>query len=299
MTILVTGALGQVGKALVRKLIEEKASFIGLDKREENIFPDVKIIHPEITKKEDIEKYSSELSDVDVLIHLASLITNDKDIVKSGPDSVDLNIKGTVNLLGFLPNLKSITFSSTYMVYGAPISNLINEDHPTDPNVVYGASKLATEKFLQIFAKESKISLSILRIMGIYNVEKPHGQAIPSFVKMIANDNSPTIYGTGEIRRNHLYIDDAINAILTTLKNPKTGIFNIGGPNSPSNLELIKMINEKMGKNVKPEFKKLDSKPYDFITDISKAEKELGFIPKTGIEEGIEKTIMNFKKNGW
>jgi len=299
MTILVTGALGQVGKALVRKLLEEKASFIGLDKREENIFPDVKIIHPEITRKEDIEKYSSELNDVDALIHLASLITNDRDVVKSGPDSVDLNIKGTVNLLGFLPNLKSITFSSTYMVYGTPISNPVNEDHPTNPNVVYGASKLATEKFLQIFAKESKISLSILRIMGIYNIEKPHGQAIPSFVKMIANNQSPTIYGTGEIRRNHLYIDDAINAILSTLKNPKTGIFNIGGSDSPSNLELIQMINEKMGKNVKPAFKKLDSKPYDFITDISKAEKELGFIPKTGIEEGIEKTIMNFKKNGW
>ena len=299
MTILVTGALGQVGKALVRKLLEEKASFIGLDKREEDIFPEVKIIHPEITRKEDIEKYSLELSDVDVLIHLASLITNDKDVVKSGPDSVDLNIKGTINLLGFLPNLKSITFSSTYMVYGTPTSNLINEEHPTDPNVVYGASKLATEKFLQIFAKESKISLSILRIMGIYNVEKPHGQAIPSFVKMIANNQSPTIYGTGEIRRNHLYIDDAINAILTTVKNTRTGVFNIGGSDTPSNLELIQMINEKMGKNVKPIFKKLDSKPYDFITDISKAEKELGFIPKTGIDEGIEKTIVNFKKNGW
>ena len=299
MTILVTGALGQVGKALVRKLVEEKVSLIGLDKREENIFPDVKIIHPEITRKEDIQKYSTELNDVDALIHLASLITNDKDVVKSGPDSVDLNIKGTVNLLGFLPNLKSITFSSTYMVYGTPISNPVNEDHPTNPNVVYGASKLATEKFLQIFAKESKISLSILRIMGIYNIEKPHGQAIPSFVKMIANNQSPTIYGTGEIRRNHLYIDDAINAILCTLKNPKTGIFNIGGSDSPSNLELIQMINEKMGKNVKPAFKKLDSKPYDFITDISKAEKELGFIPKTGIEEGIEKTIMNFKRSGW
>ena len=299
MTILVTGALGQVGKALVRKLLEEKASFIGLDKREENIFPDVKIIHPEITRKEDIEKYSSELNDVDALIHLASLITNDSDVVKSGLHSVDLNIKGTINLLGFLPNLKSITFSSTYMVYGTPTSNLINEEHPTDPNVVYGASKLATEKFLQIFAKESKISLSILRIMGIYNVEKPHGQAIPSFVKMIASNQSPTIYGTGEIRRNHLYIDDAINAILTTVNNPKTAIFNIGGSDAPSNLEIIQMINEKMGKNVKPIFKKLDSKPYDFITDISKSEKELGFIPKTGIEEGIAKTIMNFKKNGW
>jgi len=298
MKILVTGALGQVGKILVKKLIEEKINFVGLDKREGDI-TGVKIIHTEITTKEDIKKYSSELNDVDILVHLASLITNDKDVIKSGSDSIDLNIKGTLNLLEFLPNLKSIIFSSTYMVYGTPTSNPINEDHPTDPNVVYGASKLATEKFLQIFARESKISLSILRIMGIYNVEKPHGQAIPSFVKMIANDESPVIFGTGSIRRNHLYIDDAIDAIITTIKNPKNGVFNIGGLDSPSNLELIEIINNTMGKNIEPIFKESASKPYDFITDISKAKKQLGFNPKISIKEGIEKTTKNYIKNKW
>ena len=125
MTILVTGALGQVGKSLVRKLLEEKASFMGLDKREENIFPEVKIIHPEITRKNDIGKYSAELNNVDVLIHLASLITNDKDVLKSGSDSIDLNIKGTLNLLEFLPNFctmsdwrqkPSLNESMTYML---------------------------------------------------------------------------------------------------------------------------------------------------------------------------------------
>jgi UDP-glucose 4-epimerase len=298
MKILVTGALGQVGKILVKKLIEKKMNVIGLDKRD-GIIKNIEIIHIEITSKDEIKKFETELKDVDILVHLASLITNDKDVIKSGPDSIDLNIKGTINLLEFLPNLKSIIFSSTYMVYGTPVTNLIKENHPTDPNVVYGASKLATEKFLQIFSKESNITLSILRIMGIYNVEKPHGQAIPSFVKMIANNESPIIFGTGEIKRNHLYIDDAINAIMTTIKNPKEGIFNIGGTDSPSNLELIEIINEKMGKKIKPIFKKSDSTPYDFITDITKAEKELGFIPKTGIKEGIKKTIMDFKKNSW
>jgi UDP-glucose 4-epimerase len=298
MKILVTGALGQVGKILVKKLIEEKINFVGLDKRDGDI-TGAKIIHTEITSKEDIKKYSTELNDIDVLVHLASLITNDKDVIKSGSDSIDLNIKGTLNLLEFLPNLKSIIFSSTYMVYGTPDSNPIKEDHPTNPNVVYGASKLSTEKFLQIFAKESGITLSILRIMGIYNVEKPHGQAIPSFVKMIANNESPVIFGTGSIKRNHLYIDDAIDAIITTIKNPKNGVFNIGGLDSPSNLELIKIINDIMGKNIEPIFKESDSKPYDFITDISKAKKELGFKPKIKIEEGIKKTIKNYVKNGW
>ena len=298
MKILVTGALGQVGKILVKKLIEEKINFMGLDKRDGNI-KGTKIIHVEITSKDEIKKIESELKDVDILVHLASLITNDKDVIKSGSDSINLNIKGTINLLEFLPNLKSIIFSSTYMVYGTPDSNPIKEDHPTDPNVVYGASKLSTEKFLQIFARESKISLSILRIMGIYNVEKPHGQAIPSFVKMIANNESPVIFGTGSIKRNHLYIDDAIDAIVTTIKNPKNGVFNIGGLDSPSNLELIEIINNIMGKNIEPIFKESTSKPYDFITDISKAKKQLGFNPKISIKEGIEKTIKNYIKNKW
>lgn len=298
MKILVTGALGQVGKILLKKLIENKINFIGLDKRNGDI-EGVKIIHLEITSKDEIKKYEIELKDVNILVHLASLITNDKDVIKSGADSIDLNIKGTINLLEFLPNLKSIIFSSTYMVYGTPVTNPIKENHPTEPNVVYGASKLATEKFLQIFAKESNITLSILRIMGIYNVEKPHGQAIPSFVKMIANNESPTIIGTGEIKRNHLYIDDAIDAIITVIKNPKNGIFNIGGFESPSNLELIEMINKIMNKNIKPIFKEPNSKPYDFITDISKAKKELDFYPKISMKEGIEKTIKNYNENKW
>jgi UDP-glucose 4-epimerase len=299
MKILVTGALGQVGKILSAKIINEKMPFLGLDIRKENSNIDGRIIHSEITNSEDLKKYSSELKDVDILIHLASLITNDKDVIKSGPDSVDLNIKGTINLLRFLPNLKSITFSSTYMVYGTSNQNLITEKHSTEPNVVYGASKLATEKYLQIFCKETGISLSILRMMGIYNVAKPHGQAIPSFVKMIANNQKPTIIGTGEIKRNHLYIDDAIDSIITTIKNPKTGVFNIGGGDSPSNLELIQIINEELHKNIQPEFKESSTRPYDFITDISKAKEELGFSPKIRIKEGIHRTINNYLQNPW
>ena len=119
MKILITGALGQIGKPLVKKLLEKNESIIGLDKRED-VISETDIIHPEITIKKDIKKYSDVLKDVDILIHLASLITNDKDVLKSGSDSVDLNIKGTINLLEFLPNLKSIVFTSTYMVYGTP-----------------------------------------------------------------------------------------------------------------------------------------------------------------------------------
>jgi len=297
--ILVTGAVGQVGRFLVRRLIKENENFIALDKRNYVEFPEVKILHSEITNKEDLKKHSFELESVEVLIHLASLITNDKDVIKSGPSSIDLNIKGTLNLLQVLPNLKQICFASTYMVYGTPATNPITEEHLTNPNVVYGASKLATEKYLQIYSNQQKIDLSILRLMGIYNVEKPFGQAIPSFIKMISNDQSPTIFGDGQIRRNHLYIDDAIESFLACIKNPKSGVFNIGGPEAPTNLELIKTINEIMGKNIEPIFKETENSTYDLVTDISKAKKEIDFMPKIGIREGIKQTIERYHESGW
>jgi len=299
MTILITGAFGQLGQVLVRKIGKSKEDVILIDKNENSNFSKNKKIITDITKNENLKKYKNELKDVTKLIHLASYITNDRDVLKSGPESIDLNILGTINLLNYLPNLKNICYSSTYMVYGTPISNPITEDHPTNPNVVYGASKLAAEKFLQIFSKKSGVNLSILRLMGIYGVEKPHGQAIPSFVKMIANNQKPTIIGTGEIKRNHLYIDDAIDSIITTIKNPKTGVFNIGGGDSPSNLELIQIINEELHKNIQSEFKKSATKPYNFITDISKAKEELGFSPKIRIKEGIHRTINNYLQNPW
>ena len=296
---LVTGATGQVGRFLLRKLIEQKVNFIGLDHRENLIFPSIELLHAEITNKKDLEKYKTELNQITNLIHLATYTTNDKDVTESGPKSVDFNIKGTINLLEFLPNLENICYASTYMIYGTPSSNPVTEEHPTNPNVVYGASKLATEKYLQIFSKETGVNLSILRLMGIYNLEKPHIQAIPTFIKLIATNQNPIVYGTGEIRRNHLYISDAINAILMTSKNPAPNIFNIGGPEAPSNLELIDMINEKLGKKIKPIFKQTSEESYDFIMDVSKARTKLGFNPCVGIQEGLSNTIDRFIKNGW
>ena len=299
MKILVTGAFGQLGSSLLRKFEKSKKEIIALDKRKKNEFSNVKEIITEITKIENLKKYKEELKDVTTLIHLASYITNDRDVIKSGPESIKLNIVGTINLLNYLPNLKNISFTSSYMVYGTPTKKIINENHPTNPNVVYGASKLATEKYLQIFSKESGIKLSILRMMGIYGVEKPHGQAIPTFIKLISENQNPIIFGTGNEKRNHLHIDDATDSIINSIKQKKTGIYNIGGKDTPSNLEVIEKINSIMNKKIAPKFKKSKNISYDFITDISKARNELLFEPRVSIDDGIRDTIKQYQKNKW
>jgi UDP-glucose 4-epimerase len=297
--VLLTGATGQVGRFLVRKFIKEKVDFIGLDITKKTEFKNLDIITPEITNKKEFERYKKQLEGIDVLVHLASKIDVESEVIKSGNTSIDLNLKGTLNLLEYLPNLKHVCYTSTYMVYGTPDYIPVTENHPTNPTTVYGASKLSTEKFLQIFSSQTNVTVTILRMMGIYDLEKPYSQAIPNFVKMICEKKSPMILGSGKIRRNHLHIDDAVDSIFTTLKNPKNGIYNIGGPDAPNNLELIEIINNELGSNIKPIFNESKKKQYDFIVDTSKAKNELEFIPKIAIKEGISRITKSFFKNGW
>ena len=87
-------------------------------------------------------------------------------------------------------------------------------------------------------------------------------------------------------------IDDAIDAIITWLKNTKAGIFNIGGADTPTNLELISLINKKMSKKVQPIF--VNQEQHDFIADISNMKKILKFTPRIKIKDGINKTIEKF-----
>ena len=158
---------------------------------------------------------------------------------------------------------------------------------------------MATEKFLQIFSKQKNIETTILRFMGVYGLEKPYNQAIPSFIKLISNDQTPIIFGDGMAKRNHIHVDDAVNSILSCIENKKSGIFNIGGKDSPNNLELIEMINQKFKKDITPKFEESENKQYSFVTDIRKAKEKLKFEPKINIKEGISRTVESFLKSGW
>ena len=297
--ILVTGATGQIGRFLIRKFDEKKYDFTGLDIRPSEKLSGLKLFNFALNDRKEFENHSEELKEFDTVVHLASKINIEQDVLKSADESLKLNVLGTLNLLEFMPNLQHVIFTSTYMTYGNPIMELIDENHPTNPNNVYGASKLATEKFLQIFSKQKNIETTILRFMGVYGLDNPYNQAIPSFIKLISNDQTPIIFGDGMAKRNHIHVDDAVNSILSCIENKKSGIFNIGGKDSPNNLELIEMINQKFKKDITPKFEESENKQYSFVTDIRKAKEKLKFEPKINIKEGISRTVESFLKSGW
>ena len=295
--ILVTGASGQIGKILVKKFNKNKIVGLDIIQSEKANFPFIEI---DLKNGKKLKRWKKILEEVNILIHLASTVNSSQDVIKDGVNSIDLNIHATLNLLQNLPNLKQISFASSYMVYGTPKKNPVWESHFTNPENTYAASKLLTEKILRVYSEKMKINFTILRFMGIYGIVSPYiKQAIPSFIEKIMKNENPVIFGSGKVKRNHIYIDDAIDAIITSIKNKKNGEYNIGGFDSPTNLEIIKIINKSLDMKIKPNFKNSENKEHSFIANIEKARSILQFNPKISIEQGIDKTIQKYNDRGY
>lgn len=294
--ILVTGCAGQIGKNLIPKLIELGFDVYGLDIQKpenNNLF---QFLQADLMNSKSLETHKEILNEVELVIHLASKIENSQNIVTNSKTSIEINLDGTVNLLEYLPNIKHVFYSSSYMVYGISKHDSISERHPTNPTNIYGSSKLTVEKFLQVFATKKKFLLTIFRFMGVFGPDTPKsGRAIPSFVDAILSDRSPMLFGDGKSRRNHIHLDDAINAIINSLKFSKGGIFNIGGKDSPSNLELVSIINEITCKKVVAIHKEPEKKETDFILNNSLASREINYVPSVGIKDGLVTQIESLK----
>ena len=296
--ILVTGCSGQIGKNLIPKLIELELDVYGLDIHKPENTKSYQFLLADLTDSKSLSLHLEILNEIDLVIHLASKIENTQNVVANSKENIEINIEGTVNLLEFLSNVKHVFYASSYMVYGNPYHDLINEEHVTNPTNIYGSSKLTTEKFLQVFAMRRKFLLTIFRFMGVFGPNTPKsGRAIPSFIDLILSDNSPTLIGDGKSRRNHIHLDDAINAIINSLKFSKGGIFNIGGKESPNNLELISIINEITGKNIAPTHKNQESRESNFILDNSLANKRINYIPSIGIKNGLINHIESLRRS--
>jgi len=294
--VLVTGCSGQLGKRLIVKLASVGAKVSGMD-----IIPpgeDIKLdfIRCDIRNQSDLKKAGKRLEKMDILIHLASAIKDSKDILNDAVPSIDLNVTGTLNLLEHLPSLRHVCFTSSYMVYGSPGYNPVDELHPTDPQNIYGACKLATEKYLRVWSRGCGSSVGILRLMGVYGPGTPPGggRAIPRFIEKAMKNEPLVIHGKGRSRRNYVYIDDAVDAIVHAALSPKSGVWNIGGPEAWSVKEIASAIIAFSGSDVEPEYIVAADHELDFICDISRAKKELGFKPETGMKEGLNAEIAHY-----
>jgi len=138
-----------------------------------------------------------------------------------------------MNLLTCMPRLRYICYLSSIGVYAdPPVYSPIDEDHPTAPTNTYGVTKLAAEQYVRVYGLRTGIPVTVLRLCGVYgpgdyNPLLLPKRAVQSFIRRVADGLPPTVYGDGLERRDHVYIDDVVQAIKLALQRRVDGVFNI------------------------------------------------------------------------
>lgn len=296
--ILITGVGGHIGLNLLKEVIKKYENVYVLEKsvnkeldsliKENNI----RLFECDLTDRESLLKFKSDLENFDIVLHLAAYVPKSR-AADNEELATKVNVNGTMNLAKLLKKGSRFVFISTCEVYGIPQQETIKETHPLNPLSYYGKSKVAAENFLKSYAKENNMELAILRLTNVYGPGEVLDRAILNFVKAIVNNQSPVIYGAGSDKRDFLYIEDAVGFIISAIEKGK-GIYNIG----TGKIYTIKEIAEKIIKlaeaKVDIKFEECRKLNMNYVFDVSRS-KELGYIPKTNMDEGLLKEIEWFK----
>lgn len=243
------------------------------------------------------------------VIHFAAESHVDNSI-ENPMEFIYTNVIGTANLLDACVKygIELFYHISTDEVFGQ-LGNegSFNEETPYNPRSPYSASKASSDHFVRAYHHTYNLPVVISNCSNNYGPNQHNEKLIPKVIKNILEGKKIPIYGNGSNVRDWLYVMDHVDAIDMIFHNGKIGeTYCIGGDNEITNLEMTKLICEKIDKLKKwgRDSKNLitfveDRKGHDFRYSInySKINNELGWKPKVGIDEGIEKTIDYYLKN--
>lgn len=291
--ILITGVGGFIGKPLCSKLSKTKNEIVSLCKSNTNFDFGVKEIMGDINDSKLVKKL---VSDVDVVIHLAAYL----DVKKSFENLEEVyntNVNGTFNFLKHISSLKNkphFLFMSSSVVYGNTSKIPLKESQLLNPTTPYAMTKASSEMLCLGISNSYDVPLTILRPFSVYGPHAPSHQAIPKIISQIKTGNKLILDNPMEIR-DFIYVDDVVDSIIKAIKHKplKPKIYNVGSGKKvlmKSLANFFLQISNKRIKLIQGNITELNYKKS--VADISLIKKELGWKPKTTLNEGISKIFQ-------
>jgi UDP-glucose 4-epimerase len=300
MIKLVTGAAGFIGSSLAQRLLENGEEVIGVDCfldfyprqiKENNLKPlrdysSFRFVEKNIMNLD----FPVILEGVDGIFHQAA----QAGVRTSWGNNFEIysinNIQATQKLLEAIKNKSiRIVYASSSSVYGETGKIPMHEDDLPSPVSPYGVSKLAAEHLCRLYWRNFGVPAVSLRYFTVYGPRQRPDMAFHSFIKSILNGNMLELYGSGEQTRDFTFIDDAVDANLLAMEKGKSGmIYNIGGGTRISLNKVLDMIQSMLGKKAGVKF--IEAQKGDVthtFADTTRAQTELGFHPKTSMQDGI------------
>lgn len=174
------------------------------------------------------------------------------------------------------------------------------EDTPIHTSSPYSASKAAADLLVLAYYRTFRTPVSISRCSNNYGPYHFPEKLIPLMISRALHDESLPVYGKGENVRDWLYVEDHCAAIDLVMRNGREGeVYNIGGHNERSNLEVVKTILHELGKPESLISFVTDRPGHDlrYAIDPSKIHSELGWMPVTSFDEGIKRTVKWYSEN--
>jgi len=234
----------------------------------------------------------------DLVVNFAAETHVDRSI--TGPSIfVQTNIVGTHNLLeaSRLNGVKRYHQVSTDEVYGdlgSNSSDLFTESTPLAPNCPYAASKAAADLLVQSYFETYEFPATISRCSNNYGPYQFPEKLVPYFFRLISEDKPVPVYGDGQNVRDWLFVLDHCKAIEMIIEKGRLGeVYNIGGNNEKTNLEITKFLLDFLGKSEDLITYVDDRLAHDrrYAIDASKMKEELGWEPSVNFKEGIQYTF--------
>lgn len=234
---LVTGGAGFIGSHICEKLVQIGIEVVSLDDfsagKESNIehlkkYKNFASVTCDITNKSQLKEH---LQEVDIIFHNAA---SKKNICLKDPArDLEVNARGPLQLLELAKqnNVKKFVHASTGSVYGEAQYFPQDEDHPLNPASYYGVSKLAGEKYVNLYNELYDMDTTILRYFHVYGPRQEsneYGGVVSIFIRNLLNNEVPIIFGDGTQERSFTYVKDIVTAnLLVALdKNAKGQVYN-------------------------------------------------------------------------
>ena len=314
MHILVTGGAGFIGSSLADKLLAEGHQVTVVDNfdpyyayevKQNNIAHNLhnsnyKLYQADIADKAALNKVFND-NQFDAVVHLAAR-AGVRPSIERPEDYVNANILGTIHILELMKDyhINKLVFASSSSVYGNCKEQVFSEDlKVTEPISQYAATKSACEQFCYTYHKLYGLNVVCLRFFTVYGPRQRPDLAIHKFTNLIAANQAIPMYGDGTTKRDYTYIDDIVAGIKSAINYDKTPyeIINLGGGEPVSLQRMIEVIAATMGKQAIIDRQPMQKGDVDkTVSDISKAQKLLGYNPKTKFVDGIAKFVSWWQK---
>lgn len=310
MKILVTGGAGFIGANFVFYMLDkhpeydivclDSLTYCGNIKTLEPVMnnPHFRFVRGDVTDRKLVFKLFEE-EKFDVVVNFAAESHVDRSIEDPGV-FLRTNILGTQTLMDASNEYGVTRYHQvgTDEVYGdLPLDRpdlFFTEDMPLTASSPYSASKASADLLVMAYHRTYGLPVTISRCSNNYGPYQFPEKLIPLMIKNALTDEKLPVYGTGENVRDWLYVEDHCKAIDMIIHEGKVGeVYNIGGHNEKSNLDVVRTILKQVGKSEDLITFVGDRKGHDlrYAIDPTKIHDELGWLPETRFDDGIRQTI--------